>query len=64
MLKGKEDWKNYKTKLQTTSTTERINNGDNNARIQLEQELTRYDAKYKYITWHNNRRDNLSSQLY
>ena len=56
MLKNKSDWKEYKHKVESTSTVEKTKPQENNARIQIEQELTRYDAKYKYIAWHNNRR--------
>lgn len=65
-LKAKEEWSQYQQKLQILSATSstRSRATDNKARIQIEQELTRYDAKYKYITWHNNRRSDLSAQIY
>lgn len=66
VLKVKEEWSQYQQKLQVLSanTSSRTRATDNKARIKIEQELTRYDAKYKYITWHNNRRSDLSAQIY
>ena len=35
----------------------------NNAKLHIEQQLTRYQNKSKFITWNNNRKTDLSSQI-
>lgn len=44
--------------------TEKSKQQENNARINIEQELTRYDNRYKSIRWHNSRKNDLASQVY
>ena len=64
LLRKKEQWKTYQQYVNNSTITEKTKPQQNDARINIEQELTRYDKKYKYIKWHNSRQNDLATQVY